>query len=815
MVSVNTDYIAVGGNRHPAGADWDPVSGQLVFGAANNIALWNPLDDRCLGVRSLLCGHSDNVNVVKFFPSTSSNDRIILSGSADKTVRIWKSDTASPSGFSHAFTIEDHQSSINSIAVSPDLNVFATGAADATIRIYQLRQSEIGTIYACLIQTIQPSPRYFPLTLALSPLNGSGSMALAVAGTKPFIQVYVSAGGQSVAQFELKATLSGHEGWIRSLAFTWEKGSKESDLLLASASQDKYIRLWRIHEGEQLPPASAAGNDPALGTFGKSLSNKPHRFEAAGLKYSITFEALLVGHEDWIYTCSWRPTDGPLQLLTASADNSLSIWTPDPASGIWICIARLGEISAQKGSTTATGSAGGFWQGLWSPNGESVVSLGRTGSWRLWNYNKSQDRWLQAVAVTGHVKSVMGVCWAADGKYLLSTGSDQTTRLFAEWKRGQKRSWHEFARPQIHGYDLNCIDVIRESQFISGADEKLLRVFDEPKAVANLLKDLCGIEEAQQDQMPDAANIPVLGLSNKAIEAVEDGASGGTADDDEQAAIDPSSVIQKSTLELDHPPFEDHLARHTLWPESEKLYGHGYEISAVATSHDNCFVATACRASSVDHAVIRLFDTKEWREVKPSLAAHSLTVTSLQFSGDDRYLLSVGRDRQWTIFERDESAQSVYKLACSNPKGHSRMILDASWAPLAAGAIFATAGRDKSVKIWQADNGVFTCKATIGAQNPVTAVQFLPLFHNNALFVAFGTEAGDISIAHVHGDFTASISLSFDQRIVPSKAITDLAWRQPPQDLPSNGIESKSQQFQLAVASEDSSLRIYSISNML
>jgi elongator complex protein 2 len=43
MASVTTDYISVGGNRHPGAADWDVQSGVLAFGADNNVALWEPL----------------------------------------------------------------------------------------------------------------------------------------------------------------------------------------------------------------------------------------------------------------------------------------------------------------------------------------------------------------------------------------------------------------------------------------------------------------------------------------------------------------------------------------------------------------------------------------------------------------------------------------------------------------------------------------------------------------------------------------------------------------------------------------------------
>ena len=43
VLSVQTDFIAVGGNRHPAAADWDSQSGLVAFGADRNVALWNAL----------------------------------------------------------------------------------------------------------------------------------------------------------------------------------------------------------------------------------------------------------------------------------------------------------------------------------------------------------------------------------------------------------------------------------------------------------------------------------------------------------------------------------------------------------------------------------------------------------------------------------------------------------------------------------------------------------------------------------------------------------------------------------------------------
>jgi elongator complex protein 2 len=246
--------------------------------------------------------------------------------------------------------------------------------------------------------------------------------------------------------------------------------------------------------------------------------------------------------------------------------------------------------------------------------------------------------------------------------------------------------------------------------------------------------------------MPDAANMPVLGLSNRAIEAVADDEV-VNGDGQGRDAVDPASIVHKSTLDLDHPTSEEHLSRHTLWPEIEKLYGHGYEISCLAASHDGSLIATACKASSIDHAVIRIFETKGWLEIKPPLTAHSLTVTRLKFSADDKYLLSVGRDRQWAVFERDSAEKTTYKLAESNPKGHTRMILDASWAPKSSN-VFATAGRDKKVNIWAKDEGAtgFTCRSTISEASPVTAVDFLGCIVGDLAYLAEGTETGFFAI---------------------------------------------------------------------
>jgi len=798
---VQSEYYSIGGNRHSAAADWSRTSGLIAFGADQNVALWRPLDGDDTGVSALLSGHVEKVTAVKFLLlSTAPSGEVLITGSADGETVLWEQ-SASDRLWHQRSSVKAHDGSVNTVADLADTAVFVTGGADATVKLWKVRDGNIDPLATLKIQ-----PRFIPLSLALGKFkqrSASDTAFLAVGGTRNDIQIYAIESASTVPQVKLSATLSGHEGWIRSLSLVGAQD--ESDLFLASTSHDKYVRLWRFQEGDVNFSKRPADPSEMSAYGGNTLTAKVQTVSVPGGKYSITFEALLLGHEDWIYSASWNPAGNRLQLLTASADGSLAVWEPDPWSGVWVSTSRLGEISGQKGATTATGSSGGFWFGLWAPDGQAVTCVGRTGSWRLWKYAKESQFWQQKHAITGHIGPVNGICWSPDGGYLLSTSSDQTTRLHAEWRRDGKRTWHEFARPQIHGYDLNCITSTRPYQFVSGADEKLLRVFDEPKDIAAMLDRLCQLQLPSADiSLPDTAAIPVLGLSNKAVDGTEVATSSDRPGEEDPA----TGESAPSLLDINEPPIEDLLARHTLWPEREKLYGHGYEISEAATSVDGKILATACKASSIDHAVIRLYDTDDWHEMKPPLVAHSLTVTRLALmSYQHHYLLSVGRDRQWAVFRQSQNDAKTWSLLQANQKAHSRMILDAAWCPDAGVPTFVTAGRDKAVKIWSTESRdgspEFSCQVTITRKSPVTAVSCTGIPSERRTCLAVGEEDGSISVHVLETSGPVSIlkTLEVESRLCPSKSVHRLAWR------PNASREGEDRH--LAVASADGSVRIF------
>lgn len=816
----HAEYLSVGGNRNSAASAWSAEASELAYGADINIALWRPFDGDASGVHTLLRGHTARVTAVSYLHI--GRETFIASGDANGRLCLWSRTGEHDSGFTNT-SVDAHNGAVNVVVSLNESDFLASGGADAVIKIWRVRDEQLD-----LLSIISTKPRYIPLTLALGKIpdiKSDEAIFVVGAGTRNDISIYAIDTASGSANIDGQTSLTGHEGWIHSLAL---RKDSNGGYLLASASSDKYVRLWQFSQSETLSMTNGEKAENGV-SHEPSLNAKRKYIVFNQAKLSVTFEALLLGHEDWVYHADWQASEDG-KLLTASADGTLAIWEPDPTSGIWISETRLGEISGQKGATTATGSSGGFWKGFWlesssNDNTTAVISLGRTGSWRMWEHDAATNFWQLRPALTGHTASVNGLSWSKDGSYLLSTGSDQTTRLHAEWRRGRKRTWHEFSRPQIHGYDLNCISCTGPHQFASGADEKLLRVFNEPRELAQALERLChiSVQEVSQ-QLPDTAAIPVLGLSNKAQGEPDDILEAGPHRKND-ADYAPVYLAETSVSQLQEPPTEDLLSRHTLWPELEKLYGHGYEISECAYSSENGFLATSCKASSLDHAVIRLYDTNspDWREIKPALTAHSLTVTRLVWSPRD-HLLSVGRDRQWTLFQlssKDDGRREM-KVVQAMPKAHTRMILDCACIMVGPQLFFATAGRDKSIKLWlnaEEDSGDpdvggsneqprFSNCGTIVRSNAITAVDFTSTSDNRFAVLAAGEEDGAVSIHIFDAHNSLELIKSVDVATVhcPTRAINRLLWRKNTDQYCDDGPG-----FQLAVASIDSSVRILRI----
>jgi elongator complex protein 2 len=72
---------------------------------------------------------------------------------------------------------------------------------------------------------------------------------------------------------------------------------------------------------------------------------------------------------------------------------------------------------------------------------------------------------------------------------------------------------------------------------------------------------------------------------------------------------------------------------------------------SLAVSNSRRLFATACKATTAEHAVVRIYRSDNWLLHGKPLEGHTLTITRIAFSPDDRFVLTVSRDRSWRLFE--------------------------------------------------------------------------------------------------------------------------------------------------------------------
>ena len=65
----------------------------------------------------------------------STDGRLIVTGSEDKTARLWNAATGEPRG-----RIMQHDGAVKAVAFSPDGKLVVTGSADKKVRLWDTRE---------------------------------------------------------------------------------------------------------------------------------------------------------------------------------------------------------------------------------------------------------------------------------------------------------------------------------------------------------------------------------------------------------------------------------------------------------------------------------------------------------------------------------------------------------------------------------------------------------------------------------------------------------------------------------------------------
>lgn len=388
------------------GENWcgnSPDGRRAISGSGDDVRIWDLETERELGRCQ---GHTDYLHSAAF----SGDGRYLLSVSlgTDMTVRVWRLPEGMPvrtewlppptaKGVAgEIYIFKGHAGAVWRAVVSPDGQRMLTASDDHTMRLWDIASGE--ELWA------------FPhghavYDVAFSP---DGKQALSC-GASTEVRLWDLESRREVRRFK------GHTDGVTSALFSAD-GQQA-----ISAGRDRTIRVWHIASGQEL----------------RQLLGHPGAVQY--LTLSADGSRLLSGSSDTSVRL-WNLADGkPLQSFEGHTDtvrNAVFVGDDRVLSGSLDKTVRLWDIGTGK---VALRHGGPEMQGVnWvasSSDGRLTLAAGAvprdlqvSGLFPIWVWDRDQPGTFQLLE--GHTGPVNSLAISPGGKYVLSTSSDKTIRMW-------------------------------------------------------------------------------------------------------------------------------------------------------------------------------------------------------------------------------------------------------------------------------------------------------------------------------------------------------------------------------------------------
>jgi len=349
-------------NRHSGAVSsvlYSPDGSCLASASLNSAFLWNAETNQ---ERAVLTGHSGEVHALAF----SSDSRLLATGSEDQTIQIWDIATGKPKYTS----CNPHRKPIYSLGFLPHSQKVAAGSGD--------------DIILC-------KPKHGKNTVPLH--SGSGPVISIDPSSDGLL--LVSAYGNSVCLSTLpqprvensSVVLDGHTETVRAATFS------HNGLYIASASDDRTIRIWNASGRAEVQPAIAQATDiEAISALIMSDSRR------------------LMGHRSSVRSITVSP-DGAV-IVSGSDDHSVSLWDARTSAEV------LPPLLGHTGSVHSVAI---------SSDGRIVASGSSDNTIRLWDLQTGKPF---GKPMQGHSSEVKAVVFSPNTLWLASGSNDKTVRIW-------------------------------------------------------------------------------------------------------------------------------------------------------------------------------------------------------------------------------------------------------------------------------------------------------------------------------------------------------------------------------------------------
>ena len=649
---------------------FSPDGGVLATGDTNSeIWLWqsafSPTSGDIKAHISTLQGHENWVCSVAFSP----DGKRIVSGSADRTVRVW--DVQSGECLQ---TLVGHENWVMSVAFSPDGLQIVSGSADRTVRVWDAQSGE-----------------------CLRSLTGHGHGVWSVAFSPDGSQIVSGSADRTIRLWDAQWDAQSDAQWDaqrdtqRNAQVEQGKAKKNSTKKKNSTNSNKPLQVLKGHEhGVWTVAFSPDGKTLASGSADQTV----RVWDIATGECEQTF----AGHSNWVWIVAFSP-DGKT-LASGSADRTVRVW----------------DLVAKQGLRVLSGHNNWVWSVAFSADGQYLTSGSEDRSMRLWNAKNGQC----LKTLQGSSNWVWSVAFSADGRTLASGQGDRLVHLWnMDVEEGATKKKNSVPTPS--GRPLKTLAGAQNAiwSVAFSPDGKLLVSGNEDGDI-HLWQLGAQDSEQQLSKQKSAEQIPAqqacchFSGHSKAIWSVAFDASGD--------AIASASADQSIKLwNVHNGQCEQTLKGHKHWvcsvafhPQQRllasgsydrtvKLWdldtgdcietwkGHTSGLWCLAFSPAGDFLASG----SIDQSV-RVWETSSG-ECLQTLVGHENWVMAVAVSPDGQWIASGSADRTVKLWEAS-SGKLTHTLS-----GHSNGVWAVAFSP--DGALLASGSDDKTIRLWSVETG--------------------------------------------------------------------------------------------------------------